>query len=71
MAILLINPNPIFGVLDVYLVDCCRDVGGRPQYNFTKLDQLMDLLWINGLRPGISLSPLSPLSFSHCHVTAA
>lgn len=32
---------------------CCRDVGGRPQYNFTKLDQLIDLLRINGLRPGI------------------
>uniref|UniRef100_A0A1A8HUJ8 Iduronidase, alpha-L n=1 Tax=Nothobranchius kuhntae TaxID=321403 RepID=A0A1A8HUJ8_NOTKU len=34
---------------------CCRDIGGRPQYNFTKLDQLMDLLWVNGLQPGFEL----------------
>uniref|UniRef100_A0A3Q1ISV6 Uncharacterized protein n=1 Tax=Anabas testudineus TaxID=64144 RepID=A0A3Q1ISV6_ANATE len=27
----------------------------RPQYNFTKLDQLIELLWINGLRPGFEL----------------
>uniref|UniRef100_A0A8C6L9U4 Alpha-L-iduronidase n=1 Tax=Nothobranchius furzeri TaxID=105023 RepID=A0A8C6L9U4_NOTFU len=27
----------------------------RPQYNFTKLDQLMDLLWVNGLQPGFEL----------------
>ncbi|KAE8292549.1 Alpha-L-iduronidase [Larimichthys crocea] len=32
-----------------------QDVGGRPQYNFTKLDQLIDLLRINGLRPGFEL----------------
>nr|XP_054587268.1 alpha-L-iduronidase isoform X3 [Nothobranchius furzeri]XP_054587269.1 alpha-L-iduronidase isoform X3 [Nothobranchius furzeri] len=32
-----------------------RDIGGRPQYNFTKLDQLMDLLWVNGLQPGFEL----------------
>ncbi|XP_077378095.1 alpha-L-iduronidase isoform X1 [Festucalex cinctus] len=32
-----------------------QDVGGQPQYNFTKLDQLIDLLWINGLRPGFEL----------------
>lgn len=32
-----------------------QDVGGRPQYDFTKLDQLIDLLWINGLRPGFEL----------------
>lgn len=31
---------------------CCRDIGGQPHYNFTKLDQLIELLWINGLRPG-------------------
>ncbi|KAG8012247.1 Alpha-L-iduronidase [Nibea albiflora] len=34
---------------------CQRDVGGRPQYNFTKLDQLIDLLRINGLQPGFEL----------------
>uniref|UniRef100_A0AAQ4R4X6 Alpha-L-iduronidase n=1 Tax=Gasterosteus aculeatus aculeatus TaxID=481459 RepID=A0AAQ4R4X6_GASAC len=28
-----------------------QDVGGKPQYDFTKLDQLIELLWINGLRP--------------------
>ncbi|KAJ8005777.1 hypothetical protein DPEC_G00121410 [Dallia pectoralis] len=28
---------------------------GEPRYNFTKLDQLIDLLWINGLRPGFEL----------------
>ncbi|XP_061673771.1 alpha-L-iduronidase isoform X2 [Syngnathoides biaculeatus] len=32
-----------------------QDVGGQPQYNFTKLDQLMNLLWINGLQPGFEL----------------
>ncbi|XP_067378044.1 alpha-L-iduronidase [Channa argus] len=32
-----------------------QDVGGRPQYNFTKLDELIDLLWLNGLRPGFEL----------------
>uniref|UniRef100_A0A7N6A8Y9 Alpha-L-iduronidase n=1 Tax=Anabas testudineus TaxID=64144 RepID=A0A7N6A8Y9_ANATE len=32
-----------------------QDIGGRPQYNFTKLDQLIELLWINGLRPGFEL----------------
>lgn len=32
-----------------------QDVGGRPQYDFSKLDQLIDLLWINGLRPGFEL----------------
>ncbi|KAF7199723.1 alpha-L-iduronidase isoform X1 [Nothobranchius furzeri] len=32
-----------------------QDIGGRPQYNFTKLDQLMDLLWVNGLQPGFEL----------------
>ncbi|XP_077418309.1 alpha-L-iduronidase isoform X1 [Vanacampus margaritifer] len=32
-----------------------QDVGGQPQYNFTKLDQLINLLWINGLRPGFEL----------------
>uniref|UniRef100_A0A672JDS7 Alpha-L-iduronidase n=1 Tax=Salarias fasciatus TaxID=181472 RepID=A0A672JDS7_SALFA len=32
-----------------------QDVGGQPQYNFTKLDQLIELLWINGLRPGFEL----------------
>ncbi|KAG9337928.1 hypothetical protein JZ751_027421 [Albula glossodonta] len=30
-------------------------VNGVPRYNFTKLDQLMDLLWENGLRPGFEL----------------
>ncbi|XP_075960916.1 alpha-L-iduronidase isoform X2 [Anarhichas minor] len=28
-----------------------QDIGGQPQYDFTKLDQLIELLWINGLRP--------------------
>lgn len=32
-----------------------QEMGGRPQYNFTKLDQLIDLLWINGLQPGFEL----------------
>uniref|UniRef100_A0A671UD59 Alpha-L-iduronidase n=1 Tax=Sparus aurata TaxID=8175 RepID=A0A671UD59_SPAAU len=32
-----------------------QDDGGRPQYDFSKLDQLIDLLWINGLRPGFEL----------------
>uniref|UniRef100_A0A8C2XMA7 Alpha-L-iduronidase n=1 Tax=Cyclopterus lumpus TaxID=8103 RepID=A0A8C2XMA7_CYCLU len=32
-----------------------RDIGGQPQYDFTKLDQLIELLWINGLRPGFEL----------------
>lgn len=32
-----------------------QDIAGEPQYNFTKLDQLIDLLWINGLRPGFEL----------------
>nr|XP_040051081.1 alpha-L-iduronidase isoform X2 [Gasterosteus aculeatus aculeatus] len=32
-----------------------QDVGGKPQYDFTKLDQLIELLWINGLRPGFEL----------------
>ncbi|XP_071338265.1 alpha-L-iduronidase isoform X2 [Trachinotus anak] len=32
-----------------------QDIGGQPQYNFTKLDQLIELLWINGLRPGFEL----------------
>lgn len=32
-----------------------QDVAGQPQYNFTKLDQLIELLWINGLRPGFEL----------------
>ena len=30
----------------------CRYVEGGTRYNFTKLDQLIELLWINGLRPG-------------------
>uniref|UniRef100_A0A8C6LD09 Alpha-L-iduronidase n=1 Tax=Nothobranchius furzeri TaxID=105023 RepID=A0A8C6LD09_NOTFU len=30
-------------------------VTAQPQYNFTKLDQLMDLLWVNGLQPGFEL----------------
>lgn len=30
----------------------CRDVGGRVQYDFSKLDQLIRLLWMNGLQPG-------------------
>ncbi|KAJ3607295.1 hypothetical protein NHX12_025605 [Muraenolepis orangiensis] len=32
-----------------------QDGEGGPQYNFTKLDQLIELLWINGLRPGFEL----------------
>lgn len=30
-------------------------MGGKPQYNFTKLDQLIELLWVNGLQPGTAL----------------
>ncbi|XP_012707580.3 alpha-L-iduronidase [Fundulus heteroclitus] len=30
-------------------------VGGKPEYNFTKLDQLIDLLSLNGLQPGFEL----------------
>ncbi|XP_028270094.1 alpha-L-iduronidase isoform X2 [Parambassis ranga] len=32
-----------------------QDVAGRPVYDFTKLDQLIELLWVNGLRPGFEL----------------
>ncbi|XP_024908734.1 alpha-L-iduronidase isoform X2 [Cynoglossus semilaevis] len=32
-----------------------QNIDGRPQYDFTKLDQLIDLLTINGLRPGFEL----------------
>ncbi|KAK7933950.1 hypothetical protein WMY93_004846 [Mugilogobius chulae] len=32
-----------------------QKVGGEVHYNFTKLDQLIDLLWTNGLRPGFEL----------------
>ncbi|KAM4617057.1 alpha-L-iduronidase [Polymixia lowei] len=32
-----------------------QDVEGEPRYNFTKLDQLIELLWINGLKPGFEL----------------
>ncbi|XP_076003594.1 alpha-L-iduronidase [Genypterus blacodes] len=32
-----------------------QDVAGETRYNFTKLDQLMELLWINGLQPGFEL----------------
>nr|XP_057926141.1 alpha-L-iduronidase isoform X1 [Doryrhamphus excisus] len=32
-----------------------QDIGGQPHYNFTKLDQLISLLWINGLQPGFEL----------------
>uniref|UniRef100_A0A8C7Z8I4 Alpha-L-iduronidase n=1 Tax=Oryzias sinensis TaxID=183150 RepID=A0A8C7Z8I4_9TELE len=32
-----------------------QDTGGIPQYNFTKLDQLIELLHINGLNPGFEL----------------
>ncbi|CAJ1068157.1 alpha-L-iduronidase [Xyrichtys novacula] len=32
-----------------------QDIGGLTQYDFTKLDQLIDLLWINGLQPGFEL----------------
>lgn len=32
-----------------------RVVNGEPHYNFTKLDQLIDVLWQNGLRPGFEL----------------
>ncbi|XP_037338786.1 alpha-L-iduronidase isoform X1 [Pungitius pungitius] len=32
-----------------------QDIGGKPQYDFTKLDKLIELLWINGLRPGFEL----------------
>lgn len=32
-----------------------QKLGGEVHYNFTKLDQLIDLLWTNGLRPGFEL----------------
>lgn len=32
-----------------------QDVGGKLQYNFTKLDQLIELLAVNGLQPGFEL----------------
>ncbi|KAM6931295.1 alpha-L-iduronidase [Xenentodon cancila] len=32
-----------------------RYIGGRSQYDFTKLDQLIELLRINGLQPGFEL----------------
>ncbi|XP_041855329.1 alpha-L-iduronidase isoform X2 [Melanotaenia boesemani] len=32
-----------------------QDIGTRPQYNFTKLDQLIEVLWLNGLQPGFEL----------------
>ncbi|CAG12584.1 unnamed protein product [Tetraodon nigroviridis] len=32
-----------------------QDVGGRVQYDFSKLDQLIKLLWMNGLQPGFEL----------------
>ncbi|XP_056146340.1 alpha-L-iduronidase isoform X2 [Lampris incognitus] len=32
-----------------------QDVQGEPQYDFSKLDQLIELLWINRLRPGFEL----------------
>ncbi|KAG7490400.1 alpha-L-iduronidase [Solea senegalensis] len=32
-----------------------QDIKGQPQYNFTKLDQLIELLWMNGLQPGFEL----------------
>ncbi|MEQ2301463.1 hypothetical protein AMECASPLE_036349, partial [Ameca splendens] len=32
-----------------------QDVGGQPRYNFTKLDQLIELLSVNGLQPGFEL----------------
>lgn len=32
-----------------------QDVGGEVHYNFTHLDQLVELLWINGLQPGFEL----------------
>lgn len=32
-----------------------QETGDDVQYNFTKLDQLMDLLWTNGLQPGFEL----------------
>ncbi|XP_017269987.1 alpha-L-iduronidase [Kryptolebias marmoratus] len=32
-----------------------QDTGGKPEYSFTKLDQLIDLLWVNGLQPGFEL----------------
>lgn len=32
-----------------------QDIDGQTRYNFTHLDRLIDLLWINGLRPGFEL----------------
>ncbi|XP_028313276.1 alpha-L-iduronidase [Gouania willdenowi] len=32
-----------------------QDVAAQPQYDFTKLDQLIELLWVNGLQPGFEL----------------
>lgn len=37
------------------LWSCCREIAGQVQYDFTKLDQLIELLWINGLQPGSGL----------------
>ncbi|XP_056889268.1 alpha-L-iduronidase isoform X1 [Takifugu flavidus] len=32
-----------------------QEIAGRVQYDFTKLDQLIELLWMNGLQPGFEL----------------
>ncbi|XP_031599524.1 alpha-L-iduronidase isoform X1 [Oreochromis aureus] len=32
-----------------------QDIGGKSQYNFTRLDRLIELLWVNGLQPGFEL----------------
>ncbi|XP_020783992.1 alpha-L-iduronidase [Boleophthalmus pectinirostris] len=32
-----------------------QKLGGKVHYNFTKLDELIDLLWTNGLQPGFEL----------------
>lgn len=32
-----------------------QEIAGQTHYNFTKLDQLIELLWINGLQPGFEL----------------
>uniref|UniRef100_A0A8C6LAA3 Alpha-L-iduronidase n=1 Tax=Nothobranchius furzeri TaxID=105023 RepID=A0A8C6LAA3_NOTFU len=42
-------------LVTVFRVNNPINTESQPQYNFTKLDQLMDLLWVNGLQPGFEL----------------
>uniref|UniRef100_A0A8C6L5G0 Alpha-L-iduronidase n=1 Tax=Nothobranchius furzeri TaxID=105023 RepID=A0A8C6L5G0_NOTFU len=38
-----------------WMLDSTENHNTHGFYNFTKLDQLMDLLWVNGLQPGFEL----------------